>query len=196
MSVRKQLVSGVLLAGGESRRFGSPKAFHLFNEKPFYSYSYDALTPICHEIIIISHPAHQGLYEQNEFTVLVDDEKFRGKGPLAGIFTAMTHGSGDWFVVAPCDTPFITTDIYLSLLDVIDDANEYDVYIPDVVGKRQPLTAIYHKRCLPFIQKQLEKGVYKVGALFDNVNVKYITIRQSEAFRNMNTLEDIRKTTE
>jgi len=105
---------GILLAGGQSRRFGSPKAFATWNNRYFYEWSYAVLANVCDEVIIITREELLPLFPNNLF-LTTDDPKFLGFGPLAGIYTGMDKIEGDQYMVLPCDMPFITEDVLTQL---------------------------------------------------------------------------------
>lgn len=105
---------GILLAGGQSRRFGSPKAFATWNNRYFYEWSYAVLANVCDDVIIITREELLPLFPNNLF-LTTDDSKFLGYGPLAGIYTGMDKLKGDQYMVLPCDMPFITKDVLTHL---------------------------------------------------------------------------------
>ena len=47
---------GIVLAGGLSRRFGSPKAFARIGNEYFYELAIEALEPHCEEVIVVTRP--------------------------------------------------------------------------------------------------------------------------------------------
>ena len=80
----------VILAGGASRRFGEPKAFAKWKGGMFYEQAKKAFGG--GETVIISRPEHIKKFLSNrERHVFADEPRFRGMGPLAGIYTAMKH---------------------------------------------------------------------------------------------------------
>lgn len=98
---------GILLAGGRSRRFGSPKVFATWNDQYFYEWAYAALDKVCDDVIIITREELMPLFPKN-FFLTTDDKRFSGDGPLVGIFTGMNNINADQYVVLPCEIPFIT----------------------------------------------------------------------------------------
>ncbi|GAA3320213.1 hypothetical protein GCM10020331_030290 [Ectobacillus funiculus] len=75
---------GIVLAGGQSHRFGEPKALQHWKGKSFLTYSIDALQPSVDEIVVISHLKE--LVHLPGVVVREDLEEYSGMGPLAGIF--------------------------------------------------------------------------------------------------------------
>lgn len=97
---------GILLAGGLSRRFGSPKAFAEIDGGLFYERTYQALEAACGHVVIVSREEFLPLFPK-ELDVITDLLVVAGKGPLAGIFSAMALRPAERYMVLPCDIPFI-----------------------------------------------------------------------------------------
>ncbi|WP_281864214.1 molybdenum cofactor guanylyltransferase [Planomicrobium okeanokoites] len=97
---------GILLAGGLSRRFGSPKAFAKIGDDYFYEKVHQALSAVCDEVVIVTRKELVQLFPQ-ELEVATDHVAVSGRGPLAGISTAMKLKRADRYMVLPCDMPFI-----------------------------------------------------------------------------------------
>ncbi|MCR3922269.1 MAG: molybdenum cofactor guanylyltransferase, partial [Firmicutes bacterium] len=78
-------------------------------------------------------------------------------------------------------------------------ADGYDVSVVKDGAYYQPLCAIYHKNCLPFIEQQLAHYQYRVANFFANVHVRAIEMSElipldqdGISFLNINTPDDYR----
>ncbi|MGO4887169.1 molybdenum cofactor guanylyltransferase [Anaerobacillus sp. MEB173] len=187
-----------LLAGGESRRFGKPKAFVEFEGKTFYDRAVEAVFPYVTTIIIVSHPTLRERFCANETVEVIEDRNdIKGKGPLAGIASVMDAYSSKWYIILPCDMPLIDSQIINILTSIAKTDNQYDAIVPKVDGKIQPLVGIYHQRCKDYIEKMLRNNIHKVSDLLDELHVCYVEkedlSKRSERFNNINTIEDYRK---
>lgn len=183
-------IAGILLAGGQSRRFGSPKAFLKMDEKYFYQYSVDSVREITGCIVMVTNPELQEFFhsEEEHFAVITDKRNVKGLGPLAGMYTGMEYISADWYMTAPIDVPFINTAIFQTLLSYKKDT--IDAIVPIVSGEIQPLISIYHHRVKKVIFDQLQKELLSVHQLLENLNVKYIPMAEESFFYNINRRED------
>lgn len=181
---------GIVLAGGESRRFGSPKAFAKKDGMPFYHYSIEGIKPFVASILVVTNPKLQPLFDEERqgIRVVNDLTKYRGKGPLAGIYTAMETLVGEWYIVIPIDVPFIKPFVYDHLIKLTDE--EVEAIVPVVYGKSQPLLSIYHYSMYKWIGKQLDKGVFSVHQLLKERKVKYVPIDMEKPFININRKTD------
>jgi molybdenum cofactor guanylyltransferase len=187
---------GVLLAGGESSRFGGKKAFAKFMGQSFWEHSYFALKGASNQQVIISH---QDLINQFKemvaCQVLVDDEKVKGRGPLAGIYTAMKNIKAEWYVVVSCDIPFISEQTLHRLLDM--RSASVTAVIPKVNGKLHPLIGVYHHSIFAKLEKQLSKHEYKMMSFLEKIDVIYVSEQElavdAKVFSNINSQEDYTK---
>ncbi|RKQ37243.1 molybdenum cofactor guanylyltransferase [Oceanobacillus halophilus] len=186
-------IMGIVLAGGYSRRFGTPKAFVKRNGKYFYQISIDALTRLTNKIVVITNPDLEKLFqmENGNFAIINDRKQYEGKGPLAGIFTAMDAVDSEWYAVTPVDVPFIDDQVFQKLLKHLD--GEAHAIIPVVSGKIQPLIAIYHYSVKEEIRDQLEGDNLSVKDMLNKCKVKYISIQEEQPFYNINQVSDYEK---
>ncbi len=192
--IMKDKIIGIVLSGGQSRRFGSPKAFARKDGKYFYQYSIDALSSVVDSFVLVTNPTliSKFLYGQEvNFAIITDKKEYEGLGPLAGIFSGMEYIRGDWYVISPIDVPFINRNIFQSLL--LHRDKNIDAIIPVVSGKIQPLLSIYHYRVKRLIQLQLESNTLSVQELLEKCRVKYVSMEEEKAFYNINRRSDYEK---
>lgn len=183
-------IAGILLAGGQSRRFGSPKAFLQMDEKYFYQYSVDSLREIVDSIVLVTNTELEKSFhaEEDTFTILTDQKHVKGLGPLAGMYTGMEYMAADWYMTAPIDVPFINTAVFHTLLSYKKE--NIDAIVPVVSGEIQPLIAIYHHRVKEVILDQLQKELLSAHRLLENLHVTYVPIEEERCFYNINRRED------
>ncbi|MGV3488852.1 MAG: molybdenum cofactor guanylyltransferase [Tuberibacillus sp.] len=185
---------GVLLAGGQSRRFGDPKAFSLYKGKPMYEWAVDALSPIVEEMVVVSHPSLTDRFQkETSFTVLEDAEAFKGMGPLAGIYSAMQGIRASWYFIAPCDTPLIKEDVYRFMEEELHQ-KRWEGIIPTIAGRLQPLISIYSRKILPDIFDLLSDKKLKMSGLLEHAFIDTIELKEmfpENLFINVNTKSDL-----
>lgn len=192
---------GVVLAGGESRRFGSPKVFAKWNSKTFFEHSFDPIAPFSDSLLaVVREEWIEVLHSYNIYgaKLISDCDPFKGKGPLAGIYSAMITRKADYYFVSPCDMPRMSSSMYKKWLTIAMDHPDYDCVVPIRKGKIYPLNGIYKRTCLPDIETCLTDGVYKVLSLLKRKNTHYVEISEDEEyfFNNVNTKEELLKLTD
>ena len=183
-------IAGIVLAGGQSSRFGEPKALAIWQGKTFIEHSIEALKEVVTDIVVISHPRITNeLLHILDVPVVEDIELYKGSGPLAGLLTGMEFVDADWYIVAPCDTPNVSKEWALEL---IERANEtYEAIVPLVEEQKQPLLALYHNKVKEKIEQLLKEEKRSMQGLLSQCNVQYVTIEEAlDVFLNVNTKEE------
>lgn len=178
---------GILLAGGRSRRFGSPKAFATWKNQFFYQLAYAALDKVCDDVVIITREELLPLFPKN-LSILVDDHRFTGEGPLAGIFTGMNNIKADQFLVLPCDMPFITREELKRLMLYPSTGDIKAVKQGEIF---HPLVSIWSGSLKEKIYQSLMSKNFSVMQFMSTVSTKWILADQisdnpASVFQNIN----------
>ncbi|WP_369902131.1 molybdenum cofactor guanylyltransferase [Bacillus manliponensis] len=182
-------IAGIVLAGGQSQRFGEPKALVKWNGKTFIEHSIEALKGVTEEIVVISHPSITNiLLHTVDVSVTEDILGYKGDGPLAGLLTGMNELKADWYIVAPCDTPNISKDWALQLIKQIHE--DAEAIVPVIDGRKQPLLALYHRDVKEKIECLLQEEKRSMQGLLSQCRVRYVKSLSASFFFNINTKEE------
>ena len=166
-------IAAILLAGGASKRMGGEnKAFIKINGKTIIEREIEILEPLFDRIIIVNNSFEH--YSPSSKKPMFADLK-RGYGSFGGIFTGLNCCSRQYGFVLACDMPFLNQEVisYICLRSL-----GHDVTIPRIGGYLEPLHAVYSSRCIPFIEKLMQRGELKIVNLFNEVDV--LEIEQHE----------------
>jgi molybdopterin-guanine dinucleotide biosynthesis protein A len=136
-------LTGVLLVGGASRRFGSPKALARYNGTTFAEHAWGVLGAACDERLAFGK-AHDEL----PLPFPVQDDRTPIRAPLAGIVTALRMAKNDVCVVLPVDLPFVTPELVRELGEACRDA----------ATPGSPLPAAFARTALPALERRLAAG--------------------------------------
>ena len=189
-------VTGVIVAGGLSRRFGSDKASARLRGRPLLQWVRDALAPVVDEIVVVTAagqtlpPMHPAL------PVAVFEDREPERGPLAGLATGFAVAASPVCFAASCDAPLLTARIVERILEALGD---HDAVLPEVDGFRQPLAAAYRRApCLDAAEAALAAGGNKVIEAFAGLDVLALgedrlarVDPDLRSFRNANTPEEL-----
>jgi molybdenum cofactor guanylyltransferase len=147
-------VGGIVLAGGRSRRMGSPKALLDWHGRPL-------VVHVAHELraalggdapLVVVHAPGQALPPLPAGVTAVAD-RAEGRGPLEGLLAGLTalEGQADAAVVVATDQPHVARIVgrLLAAAQPGDDA---------VVFAGAPLGALYRPRLRQIIQARLASG--------------------------------------
>ncbi len=114
----------------------------------------------------------------------------QGAGPLGGIHSALVHTSTERVCVVSCDMPALSARALRYLCGRSHDA---DVVAYSVGQRIQPLCAVYARRVLPIIERQLNRQQYSVSVLLECVDTVVVPAEVSRkldfsaALVNINT---------
>lgn len=184
-------IAGIVLAGGQSSRFGQPKMFELYKGKCFYEYSVDALKGLTPIIISTNRQFSTSFQTSNDILIVEDEHDY--KGPLRALYTVFTQmPNTEWFFVLTCDVPFITSRFVHELLSYTKES-VFDAIVPNESGTLQPLLALYHRRCLPQLEALIIQNKNSMKALLDALNVQTVPFTTQKMFTNINSREEWQK---
>ncbi|MDU7148486.1 MAG: molybdenum cofactor guanylyltransferase [Clostridium sp.] len=177
-----------ILAGGKSSRMNyNNKALLLFKEKTFIENIIDAGKDF-DEIIIISNKKE----DYRKFNLKIFGDIYLGNGPLSGIHSALKNAKNDKVLCIACDMPLITKDT-LNIIGNLDE--EYEVLVPKINEKLQPLCSIYSKELIPKIEESLIKNENKLQKFIMSTKYKVLEDKTYEElnnryFSNINTINE------
>ena len=141
-------VRGVVLAGGESRRFGDkPKALATFDGDPLVVRVARAVREATGgpPLVAVRGPADREPLASvlPDATFVEDDPEF--EGPLAGVAGAARAATAPWLFVCACDMPLLSAPAVAWLADRADGA---DAVVVAVDGVDQPTHALYSREAV------------------------------------------------
>ncbi len=196
--VRPVNCCGVILSGGlNSRMGGRNKALLVLGGTPILDRIIGILDPFFKELLLVTREPR--LYEGRPVKIVEDI--YRARASLTGIHAGLTHArAGHAFVVA-CDAPFLEPALIEGLIEEVEP--DKDVIVPVFEGRYEPLCAVYSRRCIPFIEAQLDRGDYKIIRFYDKIRLKPVPYERlatadprRRSFFNVNTPEAYRRSRE
>lgn len=186
-------VVGLILAHGQSRRFGSEKAAAIFNGAPLMLHPAKALQSVAQTVAVNARPGSQAaeIARRQGWPVLAD-EPGDADGPLAGIKVGLAWAADQGathLAVAPCDAPLLHADLYRRLLGAIGDA---PAAAPQSDAGVHPLTVVWAIAALPLVRQALARGAHPaVHKFLTQIRAKQVIFPDPEPFANVNTLDDL-----
>ena len=183
---------GVVLAGGQSRRFGSPKAWAEYQGKPFIHHLHDLLSGIFpHTYVALNRPDPK----YDGMNTLVD--LLPEGGPMNAIYSALKQTKASSIFVTACDLPLLGDREIRYLLDHWRE--DYPALAYQREGHWEPLCGIYNATLLPQLQKSLAGNEFSLKRLLDQSGAQALAWpedRGSQGLRNINTVEDYQELVE
>lgn len=141
-------ITGMILAGGISRRMGTDKSFLDLGGEPVIAHVIQAVTAAFPRVLLITNDPDK----YARFGLPMTPDIIPGIGTLGGIHAGLSSlTSGAAFMTAS-DMPFIRREVMDYLVGAFNDT---DAVVPYLRGEYEPLLAVYSKRCLPAIEKTI-----------------------------------------
>lgn len=181
-------VTGLVLAGGTSRRMGRDKASLPWppgGRTKLLDRTVGTLLSVCREVLVVGreHPGHRSV-----------PDALPGQGPLMGLAAGLRAAECDWCLAVAADLPFLRGAMLEALLGHAGG----QAVVPRVGGRAQPLLALYHRSCLGPIEEALARGKRRMDSFWPAVEVRLVeeeTLRAHDpallSFRNLNRPEDL-----
>ena len=184
-------VTGVILAGGRSRRFGANKALTTIGNTTLIERLIHTVQPVFSQLLIVTNQP-----DDYKFLGLpMIEDRIKGFGPLGGIYSALETINDDYAFVVACDMPDLNASLIRLLVNL---RKHFDVVVPRIDTWLEPLHAVYSKQCLDPIKILIDRGVRQVFQFFDQVKVRYVDLWEMQevdpdhcAFYNINTRKDL-----
>lgn len=188
----EQTISVAVLCGGQSSRMGRNKAFVEVGGLPVIERVITQVRPLTDDLLLITNT-------HTEYATLglpTYPDLLTGKGPLGGLYTALSHARHSYLLLVSCDQPFLNRDLLRYLISL---RSGVDVVVPLARdGYPQSMHAVYGKGCLPAIEAQIAADRLKMIGFFSQVRVREAAGDEIDrfdperlSFTNLNTPDDL-----
>ena len=186
-------VTGVLLAGGKSRRMGEDKRYLVVGEQTLLERGLAVLRSIFHEVLVV--------IAQDSPPLDVDARVVRDLvpdcGSLGGLYTGLMQATTPYIFVVACDMPFLDPAVIAQFTSRRATA---DIVMGKLAARLHPMHALYGKRCLPAVEQMILARELKIQELVSHgsLQVQYVTEEDlrtldpsGRSFHNVNTPADL-----
>lgn len=187
-------VSGVILAGGKSRRMGEDKRFLLVSEATLLDRTVSVMAKLFSEVLIVI------AQDSPPLTVAgctVYRDLIAECGSLGGLYTGLAQAAGDRIFVVACDMPFLNPDLIRWFVARDPAADIVMAQLPDGL---QPLHAVYGKRVVPVFERMATSHELKIRNIASDPSLRITVVSPAEwgerdplarSFQNVNTPADL-----
>lgn len=187
MTINKNNITAVILAGGKGRRLdGQDKGLVEINKKPLIEYVIERISPQVDSIIINAN-RNQQRYENYGFPVISDDlNDFQG--PLAGFAAAMNVVATSHILTLPCDAPLLPKNLVSRMLLLTQQSKPNSIVVAHDGDRLQSIHALIPVSLLPNLQDYLKTDKRKVEDWFKQHSLLIADFSDNaQAFVNINT---------
>jgi molybdenum cofactor guanylyltransferase len=186
-------VTGVLLAGGNSRRMGEDKRYLVVGEQTLLERGLAVLRSIFQEVLVV--------IAQDSLPLNVDARVVRDLvpdcGSLGGLYTGLTQATTPYIFVVACDMPFLDPAVITQFTSRRASA---DIVMAKLAARLHPMHALYGKGCLPVVEQMIGARQLKIQGMVQHapLRVQYVTEADlltidpsGRSFHNVNTPADL-----
>ena len=190
-------ISGVLLAGGQSRRMGHDKRCLTVGGSTLFQRVLSIFERVFTKTIIVV-AQHSSVTEGLSQQVITDE--IYGKGPIGGLHAGLSRSNESHIFLAACDMPFLQVPIIERICKLVNNADAVDVLMVKLMTGIQPMQGVYSKNCIPILEDMMRTDQLSMQklALCSELNVKvveqsYIADLDQNflSFMNINTPADL-----
>ena len=169
----------MLLIGGASRRFGSPKALAILDGEMLAELAWRVLGEACGERLAVGK-----LEDHLSLPFVVHDDGIERRAPLAGVIAALRLATTDVCVFLPVDCPRVTPALLLALADACSG----DAAVPQT----GPLPGAYRRTALPVLEQRLDAGEFSLRDALPLLDAAVVHVDPA-LLANVNTPDDLRE---
>ena len=134
-------LTGVLLVGGASRRFGSPKALALLDGETLAERAWRTLSEACDQVLVVGKAA-----DALPLPFSLVDDGTDDRAPVFGVVAGLRAASHEVAVFLPVDCPLVTPALISELGNAV------------AVPQTGPLPGAYGKDMLPSLEERIQRG--------------------------------------
>jgi len=192
--VDRARISGAIVAGGESTRFGGqPKGLCPVGGIRIVDRVRAALESVVHDVALVANAPDADSWLPS---IRAIRDQGTERGSLVGLRTAVAGAEGPVIVVA-WDMPFVRSELFALLISKLKPGT--DAVIPDGPRGPEPMCALYTRGCLLAIDSALERRDLRLSSLVSQlpgavrVGVSEVSAvgDPSRLFFNVNTPADL-----
>jgi molybdenum cofactor guanylyltransferase len=185
--------SGIVLAGGKSRRMGRDKRHLSWEGERLLDSICRLMGELFSEVIMVTAVPD---YDVQGLPVRIVTDEIPGSGSIGGLYTGIMHAGNPHCFVVACDMPYLKKDVIIRLCEMNPIA---DIVVVRLLQGIQPLHGRYSKRCLPVIGEMIHSGMFSIQGILQDSRLISIIVEEGDVrdldphlqtFMNVNTPSD------
>jgi len=194
MGQRLQGITGILIAGGRSKRMGQDKRRVELGGQTLFERALNVLQDLFEEVLVVLAEPDPGLPLQGARVVT---DLIPNCATLGGLYTGLHHAKASRIFAVGCDMPFLNRDAITRMATLDAQA---DVAMARLAIGLQPMHAVYSKACLPHLERMAQAQQLKVQELTRVEGLRVRLVEESAlktvdpqllSFFNINTAPDL-----
>ena len=184
-------ITGLILAGGLGRRMGGvDKGLQLMAGRALVTRVMERLAPQVDTLLI---NANRNLDAYAALGCPIVSDRIEGfAGPLVGIHAGLTVCTTPLLVTAPCDVPFLPSDLVARLYDALSHDGT-DIALPRTGDGLQPAFTLMRRDVLSNLTDYLAAGHRRIQDWCRQLPLSVVDFSDGDSFANINTPADLER---
>ncbi|PZC43920.1 MAG: molybdopterin-guanine dinucleotide biosynthesis protein A [Chloroflexi bacterium] len=194
-------LTGIVLAGGRSRRMGQDKASLMLDGVSLLQRCVDRLASVVDELVLVGAPGCSLPPVVSDLPMLTVEDPVEGEGPLMGIAVGLEAASAPVAVVVAVDMPLLEPELLRLLTRRVNSTHRW--VVPIALDRPQPLCSAFSVEALGVIRAHLEAGDRAPMALEADLDAYRMQVEEwstvdaeGRSFLNVNTPEEFQELVE
>jgi molybdopterin-guanine dinucleotide biosynthesis protein A len=171
-------VTGVLLVGGASRRFGSAKALAVLGGETLAERGHRVLEEAFGSVLVVGKKR-----DRLRLPFPVFDDGMDERAAIVGVAAGLRLAETELCVLLPTDMPFVTAELLRSLAAAAEGVDA-------AVVQTGPLPGAYRRSLLPVLEPRISAGDLALRDALAEVKTRVVEADES-LLRNVNTPADL-----
>ncbi len=178
------MVTGIILAGGESTRAGTNKMLLEVGGKPIIFHTIDSMRPFVDKIIVVTGKFHDELIQNLKDVEVVFNKNYKD-GMFSSVRAGVARAEGNFFIL-PGDCPCVSKETFKSLLD----CDDFSIRVPAYNGRTGHPMYVNRKLRRHILHEPLDSNLRIVR---DEVGYETIEVKDKNILNDVDTIEDYEK---
>jgi molybdopterin-guanine dinucleotide biosynthesis protein A len=188
--MQTEVVHGLVLSGGRSRRMGRDKALLQRDGDSQLAHAVGLLLGELQQVFVSARADQSDDSERARFPLIVD--RYADLGPVAGILSALEYDDRAAWLVVACDLPNLDKTTIRYLLDNRSASTPFTAYRSSSDTLPEPLCAIYEPQSLSLIRSCVADGMHCPRKILLRSDTQLLELPDPHSLDNVNTPEDLR----
>ena len=167
-------VTGIVLAGGRSTRFGRDKLREPYRGAPLLHHAVLALSQVCGEVLVTLAPHDVRPALPAGVPLLVQHDLVEGEGPLAALAAALPNVTSETVLLAAGDMPELSPPVLLELVRTLGESGADGATLRDGDRVRPLPVALLVRRVRPVAAALVRDGERRLRTLLDALRIAAI----------------------
>jgi molybdenum cofactor guanylyltransferase len=189
------VISGIVLAGGDSRRMGRDKRTAVLGDRALLEIAVELVATVSDDVVVScrrGNPPDMSSLAGRSVELAFDE---RDGGPLAGLEAALAAARHELVMVVPVDMPGLSVPMLTALVEAAQGQPTTDGAVFVIESVLLPFPGAYRRSILPIVSTQLDAGALRVRDLLSRLHLLRVPapleVDVRRSFLNVNTPADL-----